>query len=67
MRRLHCCSSGTLWQCDTARYIQIHYTAETIYQLSLSLLKSICNSASLRCLSYWLAGVPMVVTGFNEK
>lgn len=59
---------GLFGSCNMApsRYVQIRCTAETIYRLSPSLLKSICNWESLRCPPYCVAS-PWLSVGFNEK
>lgn len=59
---------GLFGSCNTApsRYVQIRCAAETIYRLSPSLLKSICNWESLRCRPYCVAS-PWLSVGFNEK
>lgn len=59
---------GLFGSCNMApsRYVQIRCAAETIYRLSPSLLKSICNWESLRCPPYCVAS-PWLSVGFNEK
>lgn len=59
---------GLFGSCNMAqsRYVQIRCAAETIYRLSPSLLKSICNWESLRCPPYCVAS-PWLLGGFNEK